>query len=464
MTIRTSLDDDTISRHCWGQYCLSEFRPLKRETKLRRPSRTTGIAFQQPDSVEEEVLRMLSHVQTGMSPPATLSLSGLSNTPDKSQNAIRMLDLNMRLCKEAARSLKVDGRLLLFKQGWYPLGKHVLQKAGFDGIDAYRTVGRGNYVVALKGSKSPTLFLVERIFRCPPFVFLLKMFPGKFFYSATLEGAGMPELFIKLNHRTLFCSVTDQDGSGSSLFIKASRPMARGDFPLKEKFIMDWIRGEKGNIDLPDIRFESTYASILQMSHCPGTPLRFSTDSLLRPDNTIRQTITKVRQMIERLSTIESPEPEKCRSFLDMVSNEVISVREEIYKDVSLGSRKVIVHGDLNPENLIINSDKVFVIDWEHWRLGKVFENWFDFIIRAIWMTIPKRKRSRAGFIIRVFQRALRSHWVKEETTLHFQEMRIEAIPVECLRYCLFLFLVDGVMKEKPEILRRDLEQISMCQ
>jgi len=437
---------------------------LKRETKLGRPSRTKGFAFQQQDSVEEELLNLLSHLHTGMSPPATLSFSGLSRTPDKSKIAIRLLDLNLSLCKEVARALKAGGRLLLFKQGWYPLGKHILRKAGFNSIKAYRIVRRGNYVVELKGSPSLKLFLVERILRCPPVLALLKILPGKFLYSATTKADGMPDLFFKLNHRTLFCSVTYPDGSGSNRFIKASRPMARGDFPLKEKFIMDWIREEKGDIDLPDIRFQSTCASMLEMPHCPGTPLGFSTESLRRPDNAIRKTITRVRQMIERLSAIKPPEHERCRSFLEMVSNEVISVREEVYKNMRFENRKAIVHGDLNPENLIINGDTIFVIDWEHWRLGRVFENWFDFIIRAIWMTIPKRKRHRTGFIIRVFRHALRSSWVREETSLHFERMKIEALPAECLRYCLFLFLVDGVINEKPEILRRALEQISMCQ
>jgi hypothetical protein len=226
---------------------------------------------------------------------------------------------------------------------------------------------------------------------------------------------------------------------------------------------MQWIRSQNKRISLPQIEFNGSDPSLIFIRACPGHPFNLTLDDLKRPSISAKQTLRLIRHTIEGLSETAPPDVEKCRPFLEMVCNDALHFREEMFGGVALGGTQCIVHGDLNPSNIIIEKDQISLIDWEHWRIGGPFENWFDFVIRSIWFAARGKIRDRPKDVLGLYRELLQSSWIREETELFFERFAPNSSVEACLRYCLFLFLIDGIIKIEPKELKNQLEEIRLC-
>lgn len=190
-----------------------------------------------------------------------------------------------------------------------------------------------------------------------------------------------------------------------------------------------------------------------------GHTLYVSKASFRSPDRRLYRLLVGVRKKIEALCKVTPPPKEKVRHYLDMLTPKCFVLRDRYYGARGRDGVRAIVHGDLNPSNIIVKHGSIRFIDWEHWRLGDVFENWFDFLIRTAWSGITYHRFFSDEHALTALRETLAVPWVRNETFRLFTRLAVAEPPDECLRYCLFPFLVDGVLDWDPGRLKHRLDQ-----
>lgn len=410
----------------------------------------------------EEILNIFSKIQSKVTIPSASHLQDLVNLPDKTQEIVRIDKPTRKLCREVSRVLKKDGRLYFFYNGWSFNALNNIINSGFKDVYVIRQLKRYNLLIDFSKTPQTKWDWKERLIQSKIFIFFLKLTPGRYFYSAGFDKIESPNFKIKIDHRSILTILFTQNQYLPYKYIKTARFDSRGDYPQKEKFIIDWINEKGIEINVPEISFEYDKISTLYMNRCNGQLMTAIIKNINDPNDEFRNNIKRVRKAIETLSKASAPEWEACRKYIEMLYTKPDKERDKAFKNYFKVKKKAIVHGDLSPANIIVDNVQVYFIDWEHWRIGYSFENWFDFIFRTIWMKIKKLKNHSTKYVMNNFQRYLSIKWVKEETYTFFRNLNI-TYPINiCLQYTLFHFFYDQIIKENSSSLMRIIKTIKI--
>jgi hypothetical protein len=412
--------------------------------------------------MKEEILNIICRIHSKVTIPPVSDLKDLVQLSDRTQEIVRINEPTPKSCREVRRVLKKEGRLYFFYNGWCFDAFKILINSGFKNVYVIRLLKRYNRIIDLnKTSKSKDTW-EERLIQSKLFLFLIKMTPGLYFFSVGYNSLNSPSFSMKIDHRSILTVLSEQNEPLPHKYIKTARSDSRGDYPLKEKFIIDWIHEKGIGIGVPEISFESDKFSTLHMNRCNGQLMTDILKKIENPDNEIKNSIKRVRKAIEVLSKAIAPEKESCRKYLTMLYTKPDKVREKAFKNYFGKNKRTIIHGDLSPANIIINNNTIYFIDWEHWRIGHAFENWFDFVFRSIWKKTKKLENHSPEYIINSFKKMLSIEWIKEETDAFFKNLNIMYPKNICLQYTLFHFFYDQIIKENSRSLMKRIKTLKL--
>ena len=347
--------------------------------------------------MNEEILNIICRIHSNTAISSISKFKDLVKLSDRSQGIVRIDKPTRKLCHEVSRVLRIDGRLYFIYNGWsFNAVKHIFN-AGFKDVHIIRLLKRNNLIIQINKKTSLQCTFKERLIQSKLFLFLIKLTPGRYFYSVGFDDKKLSNFIMKIDHRSIL-TILNKPHRPPYKYIKTSRSDSRGYYPLKEKFIIDWINETDSDIGVPEISFESADVSTLSINRCNGQLMTDILKKFENPDSETRNNIIKVRRAIESLSKAGTPESESCQPYLKMLYTKPHKMREKFFKNYFNEEEKSIVHGDLSPKNIIVNNNNIYFIDWEHWRIGKAIPRcWASpFLSRRGYRTATPRSRLSA--------------------------------------------------------------------